>query len=137
MKIFIAFFLSFSALANFTGKWSAAGFYESDRSEGECREVFLQLKQTDNVLSILDGGYICGDIQAQYPASRFEISHGELFYQGQKVGSISINELKITYLDGVYNLNIKRVEEVLHFDESWVEGDDFLFINSKMKAVSK
>lgn len=132
MKIVIVFLLSYSAFSNFTGKWSAEGFYESDRTAGKCKEVFLQLKQTEDFFYILDGGYICGEIQAQYPPSRFKISGEDLFYQGSIVGSISNDEIRISYLEGVYNLSLKHNSEEILFDESWREGDDFLHIRSKM-----
>ncbi|OUR93660.1 hypothetical protein A9Q84_19535 [Halobacteriovorax marinus] len=135
MKTILAFFLSFSTLANFSGKWSGDGVFETDRRDGECREVFLQLKQTEDFFYILDGGYICGDIQASYPPSQFMILQGELFYQGHVVGKISQNEIILTYLEGVYKLKLRIVGEEIHFNESWIEGDDFLLINSKMEAL--
>lgn len=135
MKIFFVFIFSISIFANFSGKWSAEGFYESNRNDGKCREVFLQLKQTKNSFKILDGGYICGEIQASYPPSSFDIINNELFYRNEKVGMVTDEDIRISYLDGVYNLSLSKVDGEILFTESWKEAEDFLNINAKLKAL--
>lgn len=135
MKIALLFFISLTSLANFTGKWSAQGFYESDRTSGECIEVFMQFKQTNISFMILDGGYICGEIQASYPPSKFTIVSDELFYGGEKVGMITKDKIEISYLEGVYNLNLQRNNGSVHFRELWKEEDDFLDIRAKLEEL--
>ncbi len=133
MRILLALVMSFSALANFSGKWSAKGYYESDRREGECKEVFMQFKQTESSFEIIEGGYICGDIQASYPPSFFKIVENELYYKNEKVGNITNKAITISYLEGVYSLDLKKDNGEIVFTESWKEGEDFLTIYSKLE----
>lgn len=135
MKLIVLFLLSVSTYANFSGRWTASGYFESNREEGECKEVFLQIKQTKNKFMILDGGYICGDIQASYPPSQFEVVNNSLIYKDEVVGSISEDIVSIIYLDGVYKLNLKKEENQIRFRETWLEGDDYLFISSELKLL--
>jgi hypothetical protein len=135
MKIALLFLFSISSLANFSGKWSARGYFESDRKEGECKEIFMQFKKTSKKFMILDGGYICGDIQASYPPSSFEIVNNSLIYFGEKVGVISKDLIEINYLDGVYKLSLKAKDGQVFFNETWQEDSDYLFINSKLKKI--
>jgi hypothetical protein len=135
MKIIIALIFSFGTLANFTGKWTNSGYYESDSSSGECKEVFMQFKKTDEAFMILDGGYICGEIQASYPPSKFKIIGEKLFYNGEKVGIINSELIMISYLNNVYNLSLEIVDDQIFFYEQWKEEDDFLFIRAKLNKL--
>ncbi len=84
---------------------------------------------------ILDGGYICADIQASYPPSSFDIVDSELFYRNQRVGTITKDKIEISYLDGVYNLSLNIIDGEILFTESWKDAEDFLTIESKMKTL--
>ncbi len=135
MKILFVFLISLSSLAGFSGKWSGEGFYNYNVSDGNCSEVFMQFKVTSERLYILDGGYICGKIQASYPPSSFKIENGSLFYQNEKVGNITESEIDIRYEDGIYHLNLKSIEGQIHYREIWDDGEDFLLITSKLNSL--
>ncbi len=135
MKLIIAFLLTFSCLANFNGKWSGEGFYQTPKTVGKCLEVFMQFKVTKDRFSILDGGYICGEIQASYPPSSFKVLNGELFYLGENVGTISENEININYDNGIYHLRLVKENGEIRFQENWDDGEDYLSISSKISLL--
>ncbi|WP_372653480.1 hypothetical protein [Halobacteriovorax sp.] len=135
MKILISFLFTISCLANFTGKWSASGYYKTPKRVGECLEVFMQFEVTKEKFSIIDGGYICGDLQASYPPSSFEIEEGSLYYYGENVGSITDSEINIRYEDGLFHLNLRKAEGQVIFQENWDDGEDYLSISSKMDLL--
>ena len=135
MKIVIAFLLTFSCLANFTGKWNGEGYYQTPKRVGECLEVFMQFEIREDSFSIIEGGYICGEIQARYPTSRFTISNGNLFYFDEKVGTIANDEINIRYEDGLFHLSLKKVDGQIIFHESWNDGEDHLIISSKLNLL--
>lgn len=135
MKIILSFLFTFSCLASFTGKWSGEGYYQSPKRIGECSEVFMQFEQTKEKLSIIDGGYICGDLQASYPPSSFKIENGSLFYFGENVGTIRNGEINIRYEDGLFHLNLRKVKDQIIFQENWDDGEDHLYISSKMDSL--
>ncbi|CBW27936.1 putative exported protein [Halobacteriovorax marinus SJ] len=135
MKTLIAFLLMSSSFAGLTGKWSAGGFFDYNNRSGECKEIFMQIKQTDKKLYILDGGYICSDIQASYPPSSFNIVDGALYYFGEKVGEVTENEINLNYENGVYGLSLKKIGTELIYKESWDDGEDYLLIEGKLNLL--
>ena len=135
MKIIIAFLFTLSCFANFTGKWSGEGFYRTPKRMGECLEVFMQFEVTKEFFSIIEGGYICGDIQASYPVSKFKIEDGSLFYFGENVGTISDDEINLRYEDGLFHLNLRKESGQIVFQENWDDGEDYLSISSKLDSL--
>lgn len=135
MKILISFLFSISCLASFTGKWSGEGYYQTPRYVGKCSEVFMQFELTKDKFSIIDGGYICGELQASYPPSSFKIVDGELLYFGESVGTISEDEINLNYDNGIYHLRLVKENGQVRFQESWDDGQDHLFISSKLDLL--
>ena len=132
-RLSLSLLLSFSIFASMSGKWSAPGYFFTEKDEGKCEEVFFQLERTKSKLKFITGGYSCGILKAEYPASEFNIVGEEILYQGNRAGTISKNEIKISYYDGVFQLNLKLEKDKLLFKERWYENGDLLVIQSQMK----
>ncbi|MFP5384519.1 MAG: hypothetical protein ACLGHN_00470 [Bacteriovoracia bacterium] len=144
MKIlFLSTMLIFShfALASFDGKFQGPGkaTFASGRNF-VCPEVFLHLVQTKESLKILTGGYNCIDFSAYFDPSSFEISSGELFYQGKKVGTLSENRIEISVFDpedgSTYHLLLSRTVKGLTYQEKWlVENEVALEVTGDLSRL--
>lgn len=119
--------LLFSAFA-FEGKLNGPGsaYMHTSQKQRQCSEIFLNLSKSPTHFSILDGGYICEDMQASFPASRFEIRGSELFYHNQLAGSISDEKITL-FVDNkeenfTYSLNLEKNGSSVSFIETWTEN---------------
>lgn len=133
--LFLSIFLSFNINADFNGRWVGKGYYYTHKSEGPCREVFFELSETQDSFNIVTGGYTCSLVSAEYPESSFEKKGNDIFYNGEKVGEKSDNEINISYYDGIYRLQLILEDNKIIFKEVWEDNGDSLVIKSHLSRL--
>lgn len=125
-------FLPFTAFADWNGTWLGKGSARKpNRPETSCREILLRLEETPRELRVIAGHYICGQIQASFDPARLERRGSELYYRGERIGSLSRDELRIEHVwdDGsTYALSVvKRGIQSAEYKELWTEDGKTAF----------
>ncbi|WP_155897243.1 hypothetical protein [Bacteriovorax sp. BSW11_IV] len=88
-----------------------------------CEMLEIRFIHEGDKLILRGGGYRCGDIQAEYPYSVFNVVDGELIYHGDKVGYISEHKLSLQYEE--FSLNATMVDGLLYYNELWQSNEDY------------
>lgn len=107
----------------------------------QCSEIFLDITIREDALTLHQGGYICGHLQASFDPFQMEIHHGKLMYQGQELGSISKEELRYEIYDpndnSTYFFSLKKEANGLRYFEEWHDGEKIaLKINGLLFPLS-
>lgn len=138
-KCLITFFLILTSVqtfaANLTGTWSGPGVSQTAQSYRECSEVFFRLEETPTELKILNGGYVCQDLQAEYPFSVFEKKESELLYKGEVVGSYTDTGFILDVPEEFYRLQVDLVDGQLQTQEIWDDSQSFLKIFGMLEKL--
>ncbi|MGE3260713.1 MAG: hypothetical protein AB7K68_02930 [Bacteriovoracia bacterium] len=141
--IVLALFLPITALATFDGRYSGPGtsLMHQSGNRRDCREIFLKLQGGEKALRILEGGYICGDIQASFDPFTLEIREGKIFLEGQSVGTISENDLDLLYKSEeenfTYHWHLQQAGDEINYLEEWASGGaPSLTVQGKLKKIS-
>ena len=121
-----------NAFAGFSNRWIGNGFYDTDRKEGVCHEVFFEFEDTDEYFALRRGGYNCSSLSAEYPSSVFEKVKGKLFFEDEEVGSYGNQDVTLSYYSGIFTLNFRLSNGELRYLESWKDGDKYLTIDAKL-----
>ena len=144
MRFVLLFLLSLPVYANFSGKFSGTGraVFSTGRVY-ECREIFLDLENTNEKFSLHEGGYRCGDLlHASYDPFFLTIRNGKLFHQETELGSISNKKLTYTIIDlsdgSTFRLTLQKNEEnQIHYLEEWHDGEKIaLTIKGTLKSLN-
>lgn len=116
---------------SFSGTWAGSGIAitKPESSSGQvtrtCDRVALGLDQNDQALELKFGYYVCEDLQAEYSAAVFQIIHSQLFWQGERVGSITGQKIFIQYLDPedgvIFRLELEKTDQGLMYLEQWFD----------------
>jgi hypothetical protein len=116
-------------LASFSGKFQGTGkaVFKSGRVY-ECKEIFLNIKESATDFQLIEGGYRCGDLlNTSFDPYKFSIKNGELVYQGKVYGKISDKELSYSVYDpedgSTYYLTLERSSDGIHYLEKWHDGE--------------
>ena len=125
-------------VAGFTGQFSGPGAAITPRRSRECREIFMDIQQTEKQLILRDAGYICEDMQASFDPFVMEIKAGRLIWQGADVGFITPDVLDLNYEDQdegfTYHLTLKKLGPEIHYFEEWIsEGQKALTVEGILK----
>lgn len=138
-KLILTLFFIFSAAqtlaANLTGSWSGPGVSQTAQSYRECSEVFFRFEESPTQLKILNGGYICQDLQAEYPFSVFEKKDGKLLYKNEIVGSYTKMGFVLDVPEEFYRLQVDLVEGELQTQEIWDDSQSFLKVFGMLKKL--
>lgn len=128
---FLAFF-STQAFSSLTGTWAGKGKAIELSGNKECDFIGMKLVEKESRFSIIGGGYDCGPLKASYDFSEFKIEKGKLYYKGKYAGDHKDGQVILKGPNGVYELFLKIKDNMLVFVESWIEGDDYLFIGGQL-----
>lgn len=134
--------LAILLLASFSGKFSGTGkaTFKSGRTY-ECREIFLNIKESPTEFRLSHGGYKCGDLlQTEFDPYKFSIVNGDLVHQGKVYGRISEKELSYSVYDpedgSTYYLTLTRDATGIHYLEKWHDGEQIaLTVEGKLSAL--
>lgn len=117
-------------LASFSGKFSGTGkaTFKSGRVY-ECREIFLNIKQSPQEFRLSQGGYNCGDLlNTEFDPFKFSIVNGDLVHENKIYGKISEKELSYSVYDpedgSTYYLTLSKNAEGIHYLEKWHDGEE-------------
>jgi hypothetical protein len=131
--LMLSFLISFNTQA-FEGLWVGEGISKTHRSERACSEIYLEFDVNANYVTLLQGGYICGILQAEYPSSRFERrTNHELWYGGQRVGFFDGQVLRLERPSDFFQLELYLQGEKIIYRELWDDGNSFLQIDGELK----
>lgn len=128
---FLALLFSNNAFA-LSGEFNGPGNALYNGRVIQCDFIEMRLADPSETQFILrGGGYKCGAIQAEYPYSVFEREGNNLIYEGQEVGVVSENSLRLAL--GEFSLELKLNESSkLHYKETWDDGQDQLIIEGEL-----
>ncbi|HLT22944.1 MAG TPA: hypothetical protein VKZ84_05860 [Bacteriovoracaceae bacterium] len=124
--LFVMLLLPSMALS-FNGKLSGPGnaIYSSG-TELPCSEIFLEMKVTQTSFELIQGGYICGFLQAGFDSFKMDIRNGELWHKDQKLGYISDNKISYQVYDpadgSTYFFNLAKEQSGYRYFEEWDDG---------------
>ena len=124
--LFICF--PFQAFASFSGNYSGKGQAVSHPQEKvrACSQIFLSMKTVNKTLSVLQGGYSCGDMQASYPSFSLQIVGTKLVSEGTVVGTYSDSEIDLYKEDKsegyTFHLQLKKSANTIAYREDWTDG---------------
>lgn len=136
--VFALFFIFVSAEAfpaNLTGTWSGPGVSQTGQSYRECSEVFFRFEESKTQLKILNGGYICQDLQAEYPFSVFEKKDNQLLYKSEVVGSYTKSGFVLDVPEEFYRLKVELVDGELQTQEVWDDSQSFLKVFGMLEKL--
>ena len=126
--VFLALLLTSTAFANFTGHWTGVGSAQDSAGwSSSCNVMSFKLSHTSYYLEIISGKYNCGGFRSEMNSTRAEIVGEELWYAGNKIGSITANTIKaqigapqsqlIQYFDlSLNNDTLTYQEEISYLD---------------------
>lgn len=135
MKLALALIVSTLTFASFNGKWSGEGYYFTEKTEGECSEVFFDFFEDQKYFKIKTGGYNCSPLSAEYPFSKFEKKDGKLLYRGEEVGTYTNSKVSLHYYDGIFSLFFEKVDGKINYKEVWQDGSDLMVIQSTLNHL--
>jgi len=126
--IALLFFVPSLAMASFSGQFNGSGQAVMHPSEKKriCSEIFMQIKQDEKSLQVLVGGYVCADLQADFPRFSLDIKNGDLLSDNVKVGTITADEINLYQINQdenfTYHLHLVRKSQQMMFDEEWTDS---------------
>ena len=135
--VLLSLFYSFNLFASFEGEWSGSGDFATNRRSGDCSQVYLKLKESDQQLKLVTGNYKCEDIQAEYPFSKFDKKQGQLYFHDEVVGTYSNDEIYLSYYDKTYQLTLHKTADEMQFNELWNDGKSVFSIKAKLNKISE
>jgi|GEM_PF-2376720 hypothetical protein len=137
LALFLFFFITFQVCASsLSGTWSGLGVSQTAQSYRECSEVFFRFEETASQLKILNGGYVCRDLQAEYPFSVFEKKNGDLLYKGEVVGGIAEKSFFLDVPEEFYRLQVELVDGQLRTQEIWDDSQSFLKVYGMLEKLN-
>ncbi len=131
MKQFLAVFLislPFQAFASFSGNYSGKGQAISHPQEKVrfCSQIFIGMKTANETLTVLQGGYSCGDMEASYPNFTLQIVGAKLVSDGVVVGTYSDSEIDLYKQDKAegytFHLRLTKKAKTIVYQEDWTDG---------------
>lgn len=124
-----------SVLANFTGSWYGDGKFVTHKRQGDCFEVFFELKDGSSEFELVTGGYNCSQLSAEYPNSIFEKQNGALLSEGKIVGAYSDNMITIFDKENEFSLTFSKDDDksAMNVKEEWGNNINYLIIKSYLK----
>lgn len=132
MKFFLFLLLSLNTFAIPSGVYSNEGTAILNGREMSCDMVEIRFIHENEKFTLRGGGYRCGEIQAEYPYSVFQINNGELYYQGEKVGYIGDDYFSLAYEE--FSLDIKFENNHIYYNELWQDGEDYFQVLGELEA---
>lgn len=129
MRFLFLFLISCPLWASFNGNFSGVGkAIFASGSKYECSEIFLRLESDQELFRLREGGYSCALLQAAFDSFKMTIKKGELWHDGQRLGSISDQDLSYQIYDpadgSTYNLWLKKINSShIHYHEQWHDGE--------------
>lgn len=130
-KLLIGFVLCLNTLANFTGVWLGDGKFVTHKRQGECRDVFFKLQESETQFELVTGGYNCSSLSAEYPYSKFLKNNGYLLSEGKVVGSYNKDEFILFDIENQFRLTMtKDSKSTLNVKEEWGDQKNYLIIKS-------
>ncbi len=124
--------LSFNSYS-FSGKWEGVGEFKTHKSNGECSNIYLSLRVKNQKLYILEGGYSCDFINAEYPPSVFNIDGNNLLYKGRRVGKITNSQLTLSKEE--FRLRLEKEGSQLIYKEIWQDNRSYLKIKGELERL--
>lgn len=124
--LFLLCLLPLDVHANWSGTWLGKGAAQKPHGPiTSCREILLRLEENARELLVLEGHYICGAIHASFDPARLERRGTMLYYRGEKIGTLTREELRLNYVwdDGsTYRLSVeRRGNGKASYQEVWTE----------------
>jgi hypothetical protein len=128
------FTTQFSLLAWPQGIWVGKGRSTTQSSKLDCEWIEIRyLRPSSSKLIQRGGGYVCGDIQAEYPYATFGLIGEDIIYDGHRVGRLTDDLLHISTAGEQYQLWLmKKTEDEIFFRELWADGEDFFMVEGKL-----
>jgi hypothetical protein len=127
--LFILFALFSTSAVAIEGRWRGEGFSQTHRSERPCSEIYFEFSVTKDFVTLVQGGYICGILQAEYPFSQFERgSNQTLLFQGEVVGFYDGRTLRLERPEDFFQAEFVLSEQGLMYKELWDDGRSLLLI---------
>jgi hypothetical protein len=132
----IATFGLISSAQALEGRWQGAGNSQTHRFERPCDLIYFHFRVSDEAVVLLDGGYRCGILQAEYPPSRFtREANGDLSYFGSIVGHFDGVDLVLERPEDFFRVEFNVLENTLHYRELWDDGQSFLSIEGELHPI--
>lgn len=129
MKLYVALilflFITSTAFAsnNISGTWKGTGaLLGFDRKFHTCENIELEVQQTTTLITVNKLNYFCSTWEMQWGKVELQVVNGELFQEGIKIGNVTPQGIKVSFLDLENHLTeiveFKIINGVLHlYDE--------------------
>ena len=116
--------------AEFAGHWLGQGTYIFDGDMTDCSKFELIFNAGNNRFTFASGHRVCGDLDEKYFPVTVDYRDGNIFFNGQKVGSYTDNTMEMGFRmpDGDsfrnWRMTMRRQGDHLMYEESrTMEGE--------------
>jgi hypothetical protein len=111
--IFLLYFFSVNAVANFSGIWQGFGKITINNQTNACPQFQVQFEQTANDIKTSGSVLKCKGINIIGKENTLKIEDGRLFFEDTDIGQITNSKIETSYIDKVNGFKYEYKLQIL------------------------